>query len=88
MQIFKSRYTPGIKGSEICWEKGEIAQRISNGNLVRIDSDLMTHDNAPCNGLIFEVIYEDGSGRFAVLADDLLPIDHKKNQKEFVETFK
>jgi hypothetical protein len=40
---------------------------------VTIDSELMTHVGAP--GPVYEVIFQDGSGRYAVLAGALAPID-------------
>ncbi len=66
-----------IKGSSLAWGIGDkaIFTAPSSGKQynVVIDSDLMEHEDAPGNGLIYEVTFKDGSGRHAVLADALTP---------------
>lgn len=75
IRVFKSRYTPGVKGSEIGWAIGEKALWVNKKGktfLVTIDSDTMKHNQA--SGTVREVIFDDGSGRFAVDEDRLQPV--------------
>jgi hypothetical protein len=64
-----------VLGPHRTWKIGDQAIFTAGGvqYQVTIDSELMTHDGAP--GLVYEVIFQDGSGRHAVLADRLAPVE-------------
>ena len=73
-----SKYTPEVNGSMNCFLIGDRAllKATIPGNQdkeVIIDSELMAHEQAP-RGLCYEVIFCDGSGKFAVDAYQLFPI--------------
>jgi hypothetical protein len=81
VMVYRSKFTPGFpehpNGREYPFEKGDKARCVNmemsqyNGCIVTIDSELMRHDLAPGDGLVYEVIFEDGSGRHAVFIDRL-----------------
>jgi len=81
VEIYKSRHTPGVTGSEILWRIGERAicrnmKPEDNGRIVTIQSALKTHSKAPGNGIVLEVFFEgEDPILHAVLADNLLPHD-------------
>ena len=79
IRIYRSRHTPNVAGSEIKWQRGDLAY-VANpshpeyGRTVRIDcDDIMFHDDAPDNQIVLEVVFADGR-RFAMLADNLRPV--------------
>lgn len=76
IRIRSSKYHwPQVPESSLDWKIGDHAI-FTAGRVpyqVTVDSELMTHFGAP--GPVYEVIFQDGSGRYAVLADRLAPID-------------
>lgn len=62
MNIYKSRFTPGVLGNEIKLEIGEVCKyRLLDGTEidVTIDSDRMTHEKCPTYG--YEAIFSDNN---------------------------
>lgn len=82
VRIYRSRHTPGVKGSEIRIDKGERVRVIEaphNPSMVGMEAvvvsdGLVTHHEAPGNKLCLEVIFDGEKEMFAVYADYLLPV--------------
>jgi hypothetical protein len=65
MLVSLSRFTPGAKGNDICFEKGEtVKYKLANGNVIdiTIDSELMKHDECKTHG--YESIFSDDGKRY------------------------
>lgn len=80
MRVFRSRHTPGVTGSQIDIKEGEMVKNINPthrdfGRVGTVRSGLMRHDKAPGNGLVYEVRYDGEFTIYAVLADNLLPVE-------------
>jgi len=75
-----SKYCEDVDGSMDCFDIGDkavIRNAINpkdNGLEVIIDSEIKLHKDAPLSGKVYEVIFCDGSGRFAVSAHKLFPV--------------
>lgn len=66
MMVFKSRSTPYLKnGKDLNFFKGEkVVYQRSNGEVdITIDSEIMTHDDAPGDKTGYEAIFHDNGKR-------------------------
>lgn len=76
IQFYFSKFTPGVRGSQIGWDKGEKATytgKTGEKSTVIVDSAQVVHKDAPPGAHCCEVIFPDGS-RWCVDADQLSPI--------------
>lgn len=75
VRVYASRHAvPKPPGHMLKWDLGQKAKYTTlkgEVRIVTIDSEMMSHAAAPGNGFVYECIFEDGSGRFACLADRL-----------------
>lgn len=65
MQVFKSRHTPGVKGYEVFFEKGEVVKyKLLNGKIIDITvvSERMKHQQCATFGYEW---YDNGELCFA-----------------------
>jgi len=79
VQIKVSKYCEGVSGADDCFEIGDKAllkasMPENHDCVVIIDSELRVHKDAPKDGKVYEVIFCDGSRRWAVSAYQLFPI--------------
>ena len=64
MMVFSSRFTPGLEnGQDVCFDKGETVVYGKNKVDIIIDSELMSHPDAPGDGTGYEAIFSDTGER-------------------------
>ena len=74
-RIYRSRFTPGVKGGDICWNVGDMAVFVAATGMrsqVTILSHQVSHKGKP-GAHCREVLFPDGS-EWCVDADQLEPI--------------
>ena len=82
VQVYCSRFTPGVTGDNVGFDVGETVQyQLSDGRIINItiDSERMSHDGCPCLG--YEAIFSDDGKRYFARGDKIVGWDGKGGVK-------
>ena len=76
--VYKSRFTPNLKnGQDVQFKKGEIVTYGKNKVMITIDSDIMSHSQAPGDGTGYEAIFHDTGNRYFAARLNIIDWDGK-----------
>lgn len=87
MQILKSKYTPGAKGYEVGFSKGEVVEyQLQNGNVIdiTIDSERMKHNM--CKTFGYEAIFSDDGKRYFADGEKIINWNGKTETMEQLQS--
>lgn len=87
MQVFSSRFTPGVKGFDVHFLKGEVVKyQMKNGDIIDIiiDSERMKHEE--CENYGYEAIYSDDGKRYFADGGRIIDWEGKIDTMEQLET--
>lgn len=63
VKVMTSKHQPGVTGADNCFEQGDravyTALKCKTQYIVEIDSELMSHKDAPLDGLVYECILDE-----------------------------